>query len=214
MITPGRWYRLSFRSTPEVLYFKGDTTLKNGRLQGVQVEIDPTRPRRKPRVKRVSVHAVLDDAARGGAGWQAVATVPEEVSYAAVERSGPASGDLRRAPAKKRRSRSSRSSRRSRGSRRPRSGDRREPGELIPTPYRLVGERIVFGPSKGGQQIAIVISETGAGDPIYQLVTLHERGFQSVPLAALRDAAGVHTRKGHYYTTFQEARSDLARLVK
>lgn len=208
MITPGRWYRLSFRSTPEVLYFKGDTALKNGRLQGIQIEVDPTRPRRKPRVKRASVHPVLDDAARGGPGWQAVATVPEEVSYAAAHGPGTASGDLRRTSAKKRRSRGSR------GSRRPRSGDRREPGELIPTPYRLLGERIVFGPSKGGQQIAIVISETGAGDPIYQLVTLHERGFQSVPLAALRDAAGVHMRKGHYYTTFQEARSDLARLVK
>ena len=53
-LTPSRWYMQTFgEPSPEHLFFKGDTTLKNGRMQGTMVTLDLTRPRAKPRAKRV-----------------------------------------------------------------------------------------------------------------------------------------------------------------
>ena len=46
----GRWYVMSFRSGPELFYFYGLSTLKNGRMQGAQIEIEsqPSPPAAAP----------------------------------------------------------------------------------------------------------------------------------------------------------------------
>ncbi len=109
-LTPSRWYMQTFgEPSPEHLFFKGDTTLKNGRMQGTMVTLDLTRPRAKPRAKRVSVHPRLDARL-----WRPVeaADVPEKVFLAWAASSRPTSGDKRRGR------RASRSSRRPRSSRR------------------------------------------------------------------------------------------------
>lgn len=51
----GLWYIQKFQSTPEVLYFRCEGTQKNGNYTGTMVEVDPTRPRAKPKKKKISV---------------------------------------------------------------------------------------------------------------------------------------------------------------
>ena len=77
----GRWYVMSFRSGPELFYFYGLSTLKNGRMQGAQIEIDPSRPRRQPRLKMASV-----DARRDGALYRPADDVPASVRALAASR--------------------------------------------------------------------------------------------------------------------------------
>jgi hypothetical protein len=79
---PGQWYKTTFRDGTE-LYFIGDSFLKNGRLQGVVIEVDPAHPRRTPRGKRQSVHPRLDASL-----WRAVQAPPAAVVAAAASKSG------------------------------------------------------------------------------------------------------------------------------
>jgi hypothetical protein len=106
----GRWYMQSFKRDPaEDLYFMGDTLLKNGRMQGPMVEVQPGHPRRKPTVKRVSVHPQHDASL-----WKPVFTseVPEKVQEAAATKRSPSSGDMRRSRRSRRSRRAGRSRRR------------------------------------------------------------------------------------------------------
>jgi hypothetical protein len=105
----GRWYFQSFKSSPEHLYFIGDTILKNGRMQGPMVEIDPEHPRRHPRVKRQSVHPTLDSIV-----WKPIdaAAVPANVQEAAATKRSHSSGDMRRSRRSRRSRRAGRSRRR------------------------------------------------------------------------------------------------------
>lgn len=71
----GKWYEQTFADGDKI-YFKALAKQKNGGWAGVQVEVDPTRPRKKPKAKRYSTpkHAT---------GWKECKDVPADVEDAA-----------------------------------------------------------------------------------------------------------------------------------
>ncbi len=106
----GRWYMQSFERDPaEDLYFIGDTLLKNGRMQGPMVEVQPGHPRRKPMVKRASVHTQHDAVL-----WKPIeaSAVPQNVQEAAATKRSHSSGDMRGSRRSRRSRRAGRSRRR------------------------------------------------------------------------------------------------------
>lgn len=52
-MTPGRWYVQKF--SDQELYFRMAETLKNGNFSGSMITLDLTRPRARPKAKKISV---------------------------------------------------------------------------------------------------------------------------------------------------------------
>jgi hypothetical protein len=51
----GTWYVQKFSSTSDELYFYPEMTLKNGHYSGIMVTLEPSRPRARPKSKKISV---------------------------------------------------------------------------------------------------------------------------------------------------------------
>jgi hypothetical protein len=76
-MTPNTWYMQSF--SDEILYFRPSGEIqKNSKRAGLMVTVDLTRPRAKPRSKKIAVHP-LDFGL-----WRAAETVPAEVALLAM----------------------------------------------------------------------------------------------------------------------------------